>query len=108
MTAWIGQGVTIEGKISSAQDLHIDGRVSGAIEVGQYQLVLGEHAEVKANLTAKSMLISGAVTGDIVATERLQIQATGHVEGDVTTPRLIMHDGAILHGKVDVAGNARA
>jgi cytoskeletal protein CcmA (bactofilin family) len=108
VTAWIGQSVTIEGRISSAQDLQIDGHVNGAIEVGQHELVLGEHAEVKANLTARSILISGTVTGDVVATDRLQIGATGQVEGDVTAPRLIMVDGAVLRGKVHVEGKPRA
>jgi cytoskeletal protein CcmA (bactofilin family) len=103
-TAWIGQGVVIEGRITSAQDLRIDGRVEGAIEVGDHMLMVGARAEVKANLVAKSILISGTVIGNVTATERLDLQATGSIEGDITSPRLVMVDGAIVRGRVDASG----
>jgi cytoskeletal protein CcmA (bactofilin family) len=105
--AWIGKGVTIEGRIIAAQDLRIDGRVDGTIDVGQQELILGAGAELKADVTGRSILVGGAVTGNITATERIQIQATGSVAGDVKTPRLIVHDGGVLEGKVDVEGKAR-
>jgi len=106
--AWIGQGVTIEGRITSAQDLRIDGRVVGAIEVPQHELVLGAGADVKADVTARSILVGGTVVGKVIATERLQIQATGTVEGDVTAARLVVLDGGVLRGKVAVEGTRRA
>ena len=104
VNAWIGQGVTIEGRITSGQDLRIDGRVTGTIEVPQHELVLGAGADVKANITAKSILIAGSVVGNVTATDRLQLQATGSIEGDVVAARLIMLDGATLRGKIDVEG----
>src|SRR5262245_45959989 len=104
-TAWIGQGVVVEGRISSAQDLRIDGRVEGTIEVGDHALMIGSRAEVKANLVAKSILINGTVIGNVTATERLDLQATGSVEGDISSPRLVMIDGAVVKGTVDVSGN---
>jgi cytoskeletal protein CcmA (bactofilin family) len=104
VNAWIGQGVTIAGRISSTQGLRIDGRVDGTIDVAQHELVLGPGSDVKANVTAKSILIGGALVGNVVATERLQIQATGSVQGDVIAPRLILLEGAVLLGKVDVEG----
>jgi len=102
--AWIGQGVKIEGKIVSNQDIRIDGHVSGSIEVGQHELVLGPGAELKANVNARSVLIGGKVEGDVTSTERIQIQSTGALLGDVVAPRLIIQDGGMLRGKVDVAG----
>lgn len=109
VTAWIGQGVTVEGRIRSAQDLRIDGNVDGTIEVGDHSLIIGKGASIKASLVAKSVLISGAVVGDVVATERVELKAGASVEGDVTSPRLAMEDGATITGSVDAAGNrARA
>ena len=102
--AWIGQGVTIEGRVTSTQDLRIDGHVEGTIEVAQHELVLGPGSEVKGNVIAKSVLIAGTVVGDVSATERIQMQATASVQGDVRAPRLSVLDGAVLQGKVDVAG----
>jgi cytoskeletal protein CcmA (bactofilin family) len=104
-TAWIGQGVVVEGRITSSQDLTIDGRVEGTIEVGDHMLIVGPRAAVKANLVAKSILISGTVIGNITATDRLDLQATASVEGDVSSPRLVMVEGAIVKGNVDASGN---
>jgi cytoskeletal protein CcmA (bactofilin family) len=104
VTAWIGQGVVIEGTITSSQDLRIDGKVEGSIEVGNHALILGANASVKADLIARSILISGAVIGNVMATERLDLQATGSVEGDISAPRVVVADGAIIKGKVDTGG----
>jgi len=103
-TAWIGQDVVIEGRIISSQDLRIDGRVEGSIEVGDHLLMVGARAAVKANLVAKSILISGTVVWNVTATARVDVQATGSVEGDINSPRLVMVDGAIVKGKVNAGG----
>jgi cytoskeletal protein CcmA (bactofilin family) len=105
--AWIGQGVTIEGRITSTQDIRIDGRVQGSIEVGQNELVLGPGAEAKGNVTARAVLVGGTVLGDIIATERIQVESTGSLIGDVVAPRLIIQDGGILRGKAEVAGSKK-
>jgi cytoskeletal protein CcmA (bactofilin family) len=104
VTAWIGQGVVVEGKITSAQDLRIDGKVEGTIEVGNHGLILGASAAVKANLIARSILISGAVIGNVTATERVDLQETGSVEGDISSPRLVVVDGAVVNGKIETHG----
>ena len=101
VTAWIGQGVVVEGKITSTQDLRIDGKVEGTIEVGGHGLILGANAAVKANLVARSILISGTVIGNVTATDRLDLHASGTVEGDIQAPRLVVADGAVIKGKVD-------
>jgi cytoskeletal protein CcmA (bactofilin family) len=101
VSAWIGQGVVVEGRITSAQDLRIDGKVEGTIEVGNHGLIIGAGAAIKANLVAKSVLISGAVTGNVTASDRVDLHATGSVDGDITSPRLAMADGALLNGKVE-------
>jgi cytoskeletal protein CcmA (bactofilin family) len=104
-TAWIGQGVVVEGRITSSQDLRIDGRVEGTIEVGDHVLMVGARAAVKANLVARSILISGTVIGNVTATDRLDLQATGSIEGDISSPRLVMVDGAVVKGRVEASGN---
>jgi cytoskeletal protein CcmA (bactofilin family) len=98
----------VEGRITSAQDLRIDGKVEGTIEVGNHGLIIGASAAVKANLVARSIVISGAVNGNINASERVDLHATGSVEGDITSPRLIMADGAFVRGNVNAAGSRAA
>ena len=104
VSAWIGQGVVVEGRITSAQDLRIDGKVDGTIAVGDYGLIIGASAAIKADLIARSVLISGTVTGNVTASDRVDVHATGSVEGDITTPRLVLADGAMVKGKVDAGG----
>jgi cytoskeletal protein CcmA (bactofilin family) len=107
VSAWIGQGVVVEGRITSAQDLRIDGKVDGTIEVGNHGLIIGASAAIRANLVARSILISGAVIGNVTATERVDVQATASLEGDVNAPRLVIIDGAVVNGRVETGGTRK-
>jgi cytoskeletal protein CcmA (bactofilin family) len=100
MAAWIGTAVRVEGKVISSEDLTIDGHVEGAIELDGHSLTIGLGATIKADLVAKTVIISGAVVGSVKATERVELREPGSVEGDITTPRLLMADGATVRGKV--------
>jgi cytoskeletal protein CcmA (bactofilin family) len=103
--AWIGKALRIEGRIVSAETLNIDGTVEGTIEVGDHNLNIGPGAVVKADLIAKTVTISGAVTGNVMASEKVNLQPTGSVDGDITTPRLGMADGAVIKGRVEAEGS---
>ena len=101
ISAWIGTALIVQGKVISSQDLTIDGKVEGTIELGDHGLTIGSGAEIKADLVAQTITISGAVTGNVTATAVVDLRATGSVDGDITTPRLVMADGAVIKGKVD-------
>ena len=107
VAAWIGKALQIEGRITSREDLTIDGAVKGVIELGDHNLSIGAGAAVTADLTAKSITISGAVTGNVVASDRVDLQMTGSVEGNITTPRLFMADGATIRGWLAIQGRKR-
>lgn len=102
MAAWIGKAVRVEGKVISSEDLTIDGNVEGSIELGNHSLTIGVDAAVKADLLAKTITISGAVTGNVRANERIDLLATGSVNGNISTPHFVMADGATVIGKVEV------
>jgi cytoskeletal protein CcmA (bactofilin family) len=104
VSAWVGTALTVQGKIISTQDLTIDGTVEGTIELGNHGLTIGPKAEIKADLVAKTVTISGRVAGNVTATSIVDLRATGSVDGDITTPRLVMAEGAIIKGRVDAAG----
>ena len=99
--AWVGPGVRIEGKLISTEDLVIDGRVDGSIEVSDHHLSIGPDGTVSANLSARRITISGAVTGNVKAGERVDLHATGSVTGDIDAPRCVIADGAFIAGRVD-------
>lgn len=107
VTAWIGHGVEIEGRITSNQDLRIDGKVDGTIQVGDHSVIIGQSAAIKAALVAKSILISGTVVGDVTASDRVELKAGASLDGDITAPTLVIADGAFINGTIDVAGAAR-
>ncbi len=105
--AWSGRSVRVEGKVISTEDLTIDGHVEGSIEVGDHCLTIGPSARITADLVAKNITISGAVTGNVRAREQLDIRATGSVVGDIVAPRLVMAEGAVITGQVDVGDRRR-
>ena len=100
MVAWIGKAVRVEGRVVSAEDLTIDGEVEGSIELGGHSLTIGPDAKIKADLLAKIVTISGKVTGNVKAVEKIALNPTATVEGDITAPRFAMADGATVMGKV--------
>jgi len=104
MRAWIGKSLVVQGKVISTEDLTIDGRVEGTIELGDHSLTIGLGATIQADLVAQRIIISGAVTGNILASAIVDLRATGSVDGDIITPRLVMADGATIRGKVEAKG----
>jgi cytoskeletal protein CcmA (bactofilin family) len=104
MAAWIGKSLVVQGKVISTEDLTIDGRVEGTIELGDHSLTIGVGATVEADLIAQRIIICGAVTGNVLANENVDLRATGSVDGDISTPRLVMAEGATIKGRVDASG----
>ena len=98
----IRKGVVIEGEVKGGEDLVIDGNVDGTIELRQHVLTVGPTGRVKAELSAKSVVVLGKVSGSIQASERVSIGESGSVEGAISAPRLVVADGAHLQGRVDV------
>jgi cytoskeletal protein CcmA (bactofilin family) len=101
VAAWVGKSLRVEGRIISNEDLTIDGNVEGSIELGNNSLMIGPGAEVKADLTAKTITISGTVTGAVRATERVELSSTGSVDGDVVAPKFLMAEGATVRGRIE-------
>ena len=107
VTAWVGKALRIEGHIVSDDNLTIDGNVEGTIVVGDHTLTVGPGATVKADLTARTITVSGAVIGKVHAHELLDLRATGSVVGEIVAASLRMADGAVVAGPVDAAGSVK-
>lgn len=99
----LGKSVVIKGDLSASEDLTIYGQMEGSINLPGYTLTIGPHANIKAAIAANSVVILGTVTGNVSAREKVEIQTTGSVTGDVESPRLAMQDGGCLCGKVQTS-----
>lgn len=102
--SWISGSIMVRGDVVSTEDLVIDGKVQGTIELGDHSLTIGSGAAVVADLAAKMVTVSGSVVGNVVGTARVELKATASVEGDVNAPTFVMEEGATLRGKVDTGG----
>jgi cytoskeletal protein CcmA (bactofilin family) len=98
----IGKSITIKGDLTGNEDLIIEGTVEGRVDLPDNQLTIGENGNVRAEILAKAIIVTGKVTGNVRGTERIEIQATGSVEGDVSAPRLVVAEGAVLNGSIEM------
>jgi cytoskeletal protein CcmA (bactofilin family) len=98
----LGKSIIIKGDLSASEDLTLYGQMEGSITLAGHTLTIGPHADIRAAINAKSVVILGAVTGNVTARERVEIDKSGSVTGDVMSPRLAMADGGCLCGKVQM------
>jgi len=105
-SARIGKTVVIRGEVKGGEDLTIDGRVEGTIQLADNRLTIGPNADVAADLTARDVLVMGKVKGNVIATGRVELRAGCLLEGDVRAMRLAIEDNAVLRGKVDLTQGA--
>ncbi len=102
----IGHATTITGNIVAEEDLEIQGTIEGSVRLAKHRVVVGSDGIVKATVEADSVLVIGKITGNVVATELVEVNAGGVIEGDVKAPRVIMKDGAIVIGALDMSAGS--
>ncbi|PYN49029.1 MAG: cell shape determination protein CcmA [Candidatus Rokuibacteriota bacterium] len=100
--ASIGKSIVINGELSGSEDLTIEGQVEGKIELRDHVLTVGSNGHIKAQVTAKVIVVLGHVTGNLTATERVDIRENGSVEGDIVAPRVAIADGSHFRGSIDM------
>ena len=95
----------LEGKLRCKQTLRIDGYVKGEVECERTVLV-GEGARVFASIEADEVQIAGAVEGNITARRKITLERTANVKGDLTTPGIVIEEGAQLSGRIVIGSEA--
>ncbi|HET9482084.1 MAG TPA: polymer-forming cytoskeletal protein [Candidatus Polarisedimenticolia bacterium] len=98
----LGQSLFIKGEVSGSEDLTVEGRVEGRIDLKDHNLTIGPNGRVHAEIHAKNITIVGEVTGNVVADERVDLTDTGRLIGDIRAPRISVSDGAQFKGSVDM------
>jgi len=98
----IGKSVIIKGELTGSEDLTIEGHVEGKIELRQNVLTIGPNGRIKAQVFAKSVVILGEVTGNVTASEKVDLRDNGSVDGDIAAPRVAIAEGAHFRGSIDM------
>jgi cytoskeletal protein CcmA (bactofilin family) len=104
----IGKSVVIKGELNGSEDLTIEGQVEGKIELRQNVLTIGPNGKIKAQVFAKAVIILGEVTGNVTASEKVDIRDNGSVDGDIASPRVAIAEGAHFRGSIDMQKGAGA
>lgn len=101
----IGQGATINGAIKTEGTLRVDGKIEGEI-TSTGDLIIGETGLVTANVVAQNVSVAGTVKGNIKASGKLDLLASGRIHGDICVNDLAVSQGAILQGEVSMTNTA--
>jgi cytoskeletal protein CcmA (bactofilin family) len=98
--ATIGPSISIKGEISGEEDLTIQGRVDGTIDLNQNNVTIVRNGCVKGDICSKIISIEGEVEGDLFGEEKIVVRGTGVVRGNMMAPRVILEDGAKFKGNI--------
>jgi cytoskeletal protein CcmA (bactofilin family) len=98
---FIGSSIVIDGDISGDQDLVVQGTVKGKIALKENLLVEGSGV-IEADIETANLEVAGQVTGNIVASTRVELKTDCKVVGDIRSPRILIADGAVFKGSVDM------
>jgi cytoskeletal protein CcmA (bactofilin family) len=103
----IGPGMTVVGDCQTEGTVRIEGVVEGSIRAGK-AVVIGKQGKVRGDIHTQDAVVSGHVTGTVVAESRLELQATCQIDGEVRTRRMQLEEGAVLNGTVEMGEKKKA
>jgi cytoskeletal protein CcmA (bactofilin family) len=100
-SATIGPSIFIKGDLTGDEDLVIEGRVEGRVDL-KNNVTVGKNGRVRADVFGKSVIIEGEVDGNLFAQEQAILRQSGAVRGNITAPRVILEDGSRFRGSIDM------
>ena len=95
--AHLGKGSRVEGRLTFEGSVRIDGEIDGEIDA-QGSVLIGETAVVRAQISAASIVLKGKVTGDLLGRKRVELHVPARLQGNITTPSLVIHEGVVFEG----------
>jgi len=102
LAAVIGKSIVINGDVSGDEDLIVEGKIEGSVNLHAHELKVGQAGVVNADINAKAVRIDGEVQGDIVGNDVVTIAKSGNVRGNIVAPRVTLEDGAKFKGSIDM------
>lgn len=103
----IGKSVVIRGELTGSEDLYLDGEIEGTINLRDHKMVIGPNGRIKAAITAREIVVHGKVEGNIGGSDRVELKRASTVHGDISTHRIVIEDGALFKGAVDIRERAQ-
>lgn len=100
--ATIGPSIFIKGDLTGDEDLVVEGRVDGKIDLKQNNLTIGTNGRVKADIFGRVVTVEGEVDGNVVAHEQAILRKAGAIRGNITAPRVVLEDGSRFKGSIDM------
>lgn len=100
--ATIGPSIFIKGDLTGEEDLVIEGRVEGKVDLKQNNVTVGKNGRVKADVFGKVVVVEGEVDGNVFAREQAILRQSGAIRGNITAPRVILEDGSRFKGSIDM------
>lgn len=104
--AWLGPSLHIKGDITGAEDLLIDGSVEGMIQLDDGTLTVGASAKLKADISARDVVVYGCIKGNVRAAGMIEIKKDGSVTGNLTTVQIMIREGADFKGSIEIDTSA--
>ena len=101
-TARLGPSLHVKGEISGNEDLLIEGSIEGLVQLDERKLTVGATAKLTADIIAREVVVYGSVKGNLRAKDRIEIKKDGSVNGDLTTARIMIEDGAYFKGSIEI------
>lgn len=91
--------ITVSGDVETDGALRVDGRLEGSIHRADL-VVVGEGASVVGDINAREVIVGGAVTGNIFAAQRTELQSSGIVAGDIRSAAILVQEGGVVQGRL--------
>ncbi len=105
--ATIGASIFIKGDLSGEEDLVIEGRVEGKVDLKQNNVTVGKNGKVKADVSGRVVIIEGEVSGNVYAREQAILRQSGAINGNIQAPRVVLEDGSALQRQHRHGGGRR-
>jgi len=100
--ALIGPSIEIKGSLSGGEDLLVEGRVEGKIELAQHSVTIGPSGRIKADIQGRNIVVMGEVEGNLFGSEQITLRQSSSVRGNLVAPRVSLEDGSNFKGSIDM------
>jgi cytoskeletal protein CcmA (bactofilin family) len=100
--ATIGPSIQISGDVTGNEDVRIEGRVEGTVNLSDNILTVGKEGQINATVNARAIFVEGKVEGDLKGDEQVVVHSSGDVRGNIVAPRVTLEDGCKFKGSIDM------